>query len=71
MMQSNPPLPQPQLEPAGITFDQYAEYTRLEAGTEKRLLGLWWTRPDWVSFSCPDQHGAISRNPKYRGVAVD
>ncbi|MBW4680277.1 MAG: hypothetical protein KME19_09195 [Microcoleus vaginatus WJT46-NPBG5] len=25
--QSNPPLPQPQLEPAGITFDQYAEYT--------------------------------------------
>lgn len=27
MTQSNPPLPQPQLEPTGITFEQYAEFT--------------------------------------------
>ena len=24
---TQPPLPQPQLEPSGITFDQYAEFT--------------------------------------------
>ena len=24
---NEPPLPQPQLEPSGITFDQYAEFT--------------------------------------------
>ncbi|PAX56982.1 hypothetical protein [Brunnivagina elsteri] len=27
MTQSQPPLPQPQLQPAGITFDQYVEFT--------------------------------------------
>jgi hypothetical protein len=27
MTQSRPPLPQPQLEPAGITFEQYVEFT--------------------------------------------
>ncbi|MBW4646460.1 MAG: hypothetical protein KME23_26290 [Goleter apudmare HA4340-LM2] len=27
MTNSQPPLPQPQLEPAGITFDQYVEFT--------------------------------------------
>jgi hypothetical protein len=27
MTQSQPPLPQPQLQPAGITFDQYIEFT--------------------------------------------
>ncbi|HAZ48552.1 MAG TPA: hypothetical protein DDW76_34785 [Cyanobacteria bacterium UBA11369] len=27
MTQPRPPLPQPQLEPAGITFEQYEEFT--------------------------------------------
>jgi len=27
MTQSQPPFPQPQLQPAGITFDQYVEFT--------------------------------------------
>ena len=27
MTNSQPPLPQPQLKPTGITFDQYAEFT--------------------------------------------
>jgi hypothetical protein len=27
MTQSQPPLPEPQLHPAGITFDQYVEFT--------------------------------------------
>ncbi|NEU84062.1 hypothetical protein [Nostoc sp. UIC 10630] len=27
MTNSQPPLPQPQLEPVGITFDQYEEFT--------------------------------------------
>ena len=39
MTQSNPPLPQPQLEPAGITFDQYAEYTPEKLELRNGYLG--------------------------------
>ena len=39
MTQSNPPLPQPQLEPAGITFDQYAEFTPEKLELRNGYLG--------------------------------
>jgi hypothetical protein len=39
MTESNPPLPQPQLEPAGITFDQYAEYTPEKLELRNGYLG--------------------------------
>lgn len=39
MTQSNPPLPQPQLEPTGITFDQYAEYTPEKLELRNGYLG--------------------------------
>lgn len=39
MTQSNPPLPQPQLEPAGITFDQYVELTPAKLELVRGQLG--------------------------------
>jgi hypothetical protein len=39
MTQSKPPLPQPQLEPTGITFDQYAEYTPEKLELRNGYLG--------------------------------
>ncbi|MGB7443945.1 MAG: hypothetical protein WA919_23015 [Coleofasciculaceae cyanobacterium] len=39
MAQSNPPLPQPQLEPTGITFDQYVEYTPEKLELSNGYLG--------------------------------
>lgn len=39
MTQTNPPQPQPQLEPAGITFDQYVEYTPEKLELRNGYLG--------------------------------
>ncbi|HEY9651509.1 MAG TPA: hypothetical protein V6C95_12650 [Coleofasciculaceae cyanobacterium] len=39
MTQSKPPLPQPQLEPTGISFDQYAEYTPEKLELRNGYLG--------------------------------
>ena len=39
MTPSNPPLPQPQLEPTSITFDQYAEYTPEKLELRNGYLG--------------------------------
>jgi len=39
MTQSNPQLPQPQLAPAGITFDQYVEFTPAKLELVRGQLG--------------------------------
>ncbi|WP_427157165.1 hypothetical protein ACQFX9_17150 [Aliinostoc sp. HNIBRCY26] len=55
MTNSQPPLPQPQLEPAGITFEQYEEFT-----PEK--LELW---NGYLGYGGQDQlgfHLAVLRN---------
>ncbi|MBD2296834.1 hypothetical protein H6G06_25995 [Anabaena sphaerica FACHB-251] len=39
MTQSQPPLPQPKLEPAGITFDQYVEFTPEKLELRNGYLG--------------------------------
>ncbi|EDX75205.1 hypothetical protein MC7420_2209 [Coleofasciculus chthonoplastes PCC 7420] len=39
MTQSQPPLPQPQLDPQGITFDQYAEFTPEKLELSNGYLG--------------------------------
>lgn len=55
MTNSQPPLPQPELEPRGITFDQYAEFT-----PEK--LELW---DGYLGYGGQDQlgfHLAVLRN---------
>jgi len=39
MTQSNPPQPQPQLEPTDITFDQYVEYTPEKLELRNGFLG--------------------------------
>lgn len=39
MTQSQPPLPQPQLNPQGITFDQYAEFTPQKLELRNGYLG--------------------------------
>ncbi|MGL5060565.1 MAG: hypothetical protein ACRC62_11355 [Microcoleus sp.] len=39
MNQSQPPLPQPQLEPSGITFDQYVEFTPAKLELSDGYLG--------------------------------
>ncbi|MEQ8468435.1 hypothetical protein [Coleofasciculus sp. E1-EBD-02] len=39
MTQSQPPLPQPQLDPQGITFEQYAEFTPEKLELSNGYLG--------------------------------
>lgn len=39
MTNSQPPLPQPELEPAGITFDQYDEFTPAKLELVDGILG--------------------------------
>ncbi len=55
MTNSQPPLPQPQLEPAGITFDQYVEFT-----PEK--LELWDGYLDYGGQNQLGFHLAVLRN---------
>jgi hypothetical protein len=39
MTQSQPPLPQPQLQSAGITFDQFIEFTPQKLELRKGYIG--------------------------------
>ncbi|BAY19975.1 hypothetical protein NIES21_58450 (plasmid) [Anabaenopsis circularis NIES-21] len=55
MTNSQPPLPQPQLEPAGITFDQYAEFTPQKLELWDGYLG--YGRQNQLGF-----HLAVLRN---------
>lgn len=48
MTQSNPSLPQPQLEPTGITFDQYVEFTPEKLELSNGYLG--YGRQDQTGF---------------------
>ena len=53
MTQSQPPLPQPQLQPAGITFDQYVEFT-----LEKLELREGYIRANCAAACCTNSLGA-------------
>lgn len=70
MTQSHPSLPQPQLEKAGITFEQYLEFTPEKLELSNGYLG--YGGQDQLGFHdcCPHQHGVIISNSAYRLVIV-
>ena len=66
MTESKPPLSQLQLQPAGITFEQYVEFT-----PEKLELWEGYLKPPWISFLCPDKYGFIISNSPYKFKSMD
>ncbi|MGI2906946.1 hypothetical protein [Tolypothrix sp. VBCCA 56010] len=70
MTNDKPELPQPRLEPASITFDQYVEFTPEKLELRDGYLG--YGGQDQVGFHdcCLNKYGVISRNPPHRYVIV-